>query len=251
MPPTAIAAGSPSSGWSGSPRRCAWARCGRPCGRPRTRWVQKRVGCGRARGPAEGAPDYEVLVTLQEQLADRQEALEAARRKARVYRAARGGLQTARQQILIPARRLGEERGGEYLSVLTLGAYDKVQIEEPPLRVAVWVPQADVWMEPAEPALSRGTADQIYLAVRLALVEVLAEGNHPPLLLDDPFGTFDPERLRAAMALLRKVRAAHQVLPLRCRPESAPSPARVIAPSAHPPPPELPGPLWQPPPQTH
>ena len=203
------------------------------------------------RETAEGAPDYEVLVTLQEQLADRQEALEAARRKARVYRAAREGLQTARQQTLIPARRLVEERAGEYLSVLTLGAYDKVQIEEPPLRVAVWVPQADAWMEPAEPALSRGTADQIYLAVRLALVEVLAEGNHPPLLLDDPFGTFDPERLRAAMALLRKVSAAHQVLLFTCRPEYEPFADRVIALSDQPPPPELPGPLWQPPPQTH
>ncbi len=203
------------------------------------------------RETAEGAPDYEMLVTIQEQLADRQEALEAARRKARVYRAAREGLQTARQQTLIPARRLVEERAGEYLSVLTVGAYDRVQIDEPPLRVAVWVPPADAWMEPAEPALSRGTADQVYLAVRLALVEVLAEGNHPPLLLDDPFGTFDPERLRAAMALLRKVSEAHQVLLFTCRPEYEPFADRVIALSDQPPPPELPGPLWQPPPQTH
>lgn len=204
------------------------------------------------RETAEGAPDYEALVVLQERLVERQEMLEAARRRALVSRAVREGLQTARQDILIPARRLVEQRAGEYLSLLTLGAYDRVQIEEPPLRVAVWVPQANQWMEPAEPTLSRGTADQVYLAVRLALVEVLAEGCHPPLLLDDPFGTFDPPRLQAAMAMLRRVSEVNQVLLFTCRPEYEPFADRVIPLAERPAPPEVPGPLWQqPPPRTH
>jgi uncharacterized protein YhaN len=179
--------------------------------------------------------------------------LEATRRRNRVYRAVREGLQTARQQTLIPARRLVEERAGEYLGLLTMGAYDKVKVEEPPLRVSVWVPQAGDWLEPAEPELSRGTADQVYLAVRLALVEVLAdEGRHPPLLLDDPFATFDPERLRAAMALLRRVGEANQILLFTCRPDYEAFGDRVIAVGEHAPePPDIPGPLWQPPPQTH
>ncbi|MBI3974772.1 MAG: AAA family ATPase, partial [Armatimonadetes bacterium] len=84
------------------------------------------------RETAEGAPDYEALVVLQERLAERQEVLEAARRKARVYQAVREGLHTARQQTLIPARRLVEERAGEYLGLLTGGAYDRVHVEEPP-----------------------------------------------------------------------------------------------------------------------
>jgi uncharacterized protein YhaN len=202
---------------------------------------------------AEGAPDFEVLVLLQERLAEVQEMLEATRRRNRVYRAVREGLQTARQQTLIPARRLVEERAGEYLGLLTMGAYDKVKVEEPPLRVSVWVPQAGDWLEPAEPELSRGTADQVYLAVRLALVEVLAdEGRHPPLLLDDPFATFDPERLRAAMALLRRVGEANQILLFTCRPDYEAFGDRVIAVGEHAPePPDIPGPLWQPPPQTH
>ncbi len=202
------------------------------------------------REAAEGTPDYEGLMVVEEQLAERREALEAARRKARVWRAARDGLQAARQQALIPARRLVEERAGEYLSLLTLGAYDKVRIEEPPLRVWVWVPQAGSWLEPAEPSLSRGTADQAYLAVRLALVEVLAEGSRPPLLLDDPFGSFDQDRLRAAMALLRRVSESHQVLLFTCRQEYEPFADRVIA-VAEGSGPQLPGPLWQPPPPAH
>lgn len=200
---------------------------------------------------AAGAPDYEVLVALGERIADRQEMLDATRRRARVYRAVREGLQTARQQTLIPARRLVEERAGEYLGLLTLGGYSGVGIEEPPLRITVWVPQAQQWMEPAEPALSRGTADQVYLAVRLALVEVLSEGRHPPLLLDDPFGTFDPARLGAAMAVLRRVSEVNQVLLFTCRPEYEAFGDHVV-PLGEPAGTEPPGPLWQqPPPRTH
>ena len=203
------------------------------------------------REAAERAPDYEALNALQEQLTERQELLEAARRRARVYRIARDVLQVARQQTLIPARRLVEERAGEYLSLLTRGAYDRVRIEEPPLRVAVYVPPADQWLEPIEPGLSRGTADQVYLAVRLALVEVLADDQrHPPLLLDDPFGTFDAQRLQAAMTLLRRVSATNQVLLFTCRPEYEPFADRLIAVDQAVVP-DVPGPLWQPPPQTH
>ena len=107
-------------------------------------------------------------------------------------------------------------------------------------------------MEPEEPTLSRGTADQVYLAVRLALVEVLAEGCHPPLLLDDPFGTFDPPRLQAAMAMMRRVSEVNQVLLFTCRPEYEPFADRVFPLAERPAPPEVPGPLWQqPPPRTH
>lgn len=201
---------------------------------------------------AEGAPDDEALAATEERLADKTEALEGARRRERVLRLAAEGLREARQQTLIPARQLVEERAGAYLSLLTGGAYGQVRITEPPLAVTVWVEGAGLWVEPAEPALSRGTADQVYLAVRLALVEVLSEGRHPPLLLDDPFGSFDPERLAAAMALLRRVAETHQVLLFTCRPEYEPFADRVIpVDAAAPPAPELPGPLWQPPPPTH
>ncbi len=204
------------------------------------------------RETAQGAPDDEALATVEERLADRQDRLEAARRRDRVLRLAVEGLREARQQTLIPARQRVEERAGEYLSLLTGRAYERLRITEPPLKVEVWTEGAGQWVEPAEPTLSRGTADQVYLAVRLALVEMLSEGRRPPLLLDDPFGSFDPERQAAAMALLRRVSESHQVLLFTCRPEYEPFADRVIPiDAAAPPTPELPGPLWQPPPQTH
>jgi DNA repair exonuclease SbcCD ATPase subunit len=167
----------------------------------------------------EGAPNDEELAVVEERLADRRERLLAARRRARVCRAAIDGLRAARAQAMIPARQEVEARAGAYLGVLTRGAYREVRLEEPPLRVLVRVDRAGRWLEPAEPALSRGTVDQVYLAVRLALVEVLSQGRRPPLLLDDPFGSFDPIRLAAAMTLLRRIAEVHQVVLFTCRPE--------------------------------
>ena len=60
--------------------------------------------------------------------------------------------------------------------------------------------------------LSSGTADQMFLALRLALVEAL-EGPEPfPLILDDPFLTFDGVRLERAAALLRELAEKRQIV---------------------------------------
>lgn len=59
-------------------------------------------------------------------------------------------------------------------------------------------------------ALSRGTQDQIYFALRLGLLRLVYGDATPPLLLDDPFLTFDDERAAAAMALLQDQAARGQ-----------------------------------------
>lgn len=53
--------------------------------------------------------------------------------------------------------------------------------------------------------LSRGTRDALLFAVRLALAEKLA-GSVRVLLLDDPFGALDPERIRGLLTLLDEFR---------------------------------------------
>ena len=52
-------------------------------------------------------------------------------------------------------------------------------------------------------ALSAGALDQLYLAVRLAICElVLPPEKHVPLILDDVFASFDDQRLAAALEWL-------------------------------------------------
>ncbi|MCH7988192.1 MAG: hypothetical protein IID46_03460, partial [Planctomycetes bacterium] len=52
---------------------------------------------------------------------------------------------------------------------------------------------------------SRGTQDQVYFAARLALADLVFHGAKPPLLLDDPFVKFDPQRRDAALELCKDI----------------------------------------------
>jgi len=77
-------------------------------------------------------------------------------------------------------------------------------------------------------ALSQGTRDQIYLAVRLALVELVSRGEPQPLFLDDPFVHFDPERRARALDLVREFAAGHQVIVFTCDPRYRETSAHLI-----------------------
>lgn len=68
------------------------------------------------------------------------------------------------------------------------------------------------------PSLSCGTRDQIYLAIRLAITDYLAQdGGHLPLILDDPFVNFDDERFFYALETLVKAgTTGRQVLLFSC-----------------------------------
>ena len=57
---------------------------------------------------------------------------------------------------------------------------------------------------------SRGTADAVYFAVRLCMADILCESA--PLILDDPFWSFDGERLENAMATIEKISKNRQVI---------------------------------------
>jgi hypothetical protein len=60
--------------------------------------------------------------------------------------------------------------------------------------------------------LSQGTADQVFLAARLGLVRLVTGDRRPPLILDDPFVTFDDDRARQSLELLRELAADFQVI---------------------------------------
>ena len=70
--------------------------------------------------------------------------------------------------------------------------------------------------------LSRGTVEQLWLALRLALaVHVAGAGAAPPLVLDDVLVDFDPARRAAAARILAGVGRELQVLVLTCHPDLA------------------------------
>ena len=66
--------------------------------------------------------------------------------------------------------------------------------------------------------LSQGGADQLYLALRLAICRlVLPEETHVPLILDDALTSFDDERLGYALEWLLEESKTRQILLFTCQ----------------------------------
>jgi uncharacterized protein YhaN len=102
-----------------------------------------------------------------------------------------------------------------YLQRLTQGRY--VRVWTPLGENVLRVDDADGHVLPVE-ALSRGTREQLFLSLRLALAACYARRGAPlPLVLDDVLVNFDADRAGAAAAVLRDFAAAgHQVLIFTC-----------------------------------
>jgi len=70
--------------------------------------------------------------------------------------------------------------------------------------------------------LSRGTAEQLYLALRVGLITSLGElGRMLPVLMDDVVVNFDPERRASAVPAITRLAEVRQVLYFTCHPETA------------------------------
>ena len=70
--------------------------------------------------------------------------------------------------------------------------------------------------------LSEGTRSQLYLAVRLAICELVLPGDEPcPLILDDVLATFDDLRAKNTLRLLRELSEDRQILLLTCQSREA------------------------------
>jgi hypothetical protein len=116
------------------------------------------------------------------------------------------------QERLSPAL---NRRAGELLSRLTGGAYDQVSLTRQFEALARG--QGDVNPHTLL-ELSRGTADQVYLAVRLAVCQLALAGDDPaPLVLDDALVAFDDHRLSLALDLLQELSAQRQILLFTCQ----------------------------------
>ena len=106
-------------------------------------------------------------------------------------------------------------RAAEIFSALTDGRYDKVLLSQD---MALSAEQSGDPMSRSIRLLSQGAADQLYLAVRLAICGmVLPEEKHVPLLLDDALVSFDDRRLRAALDVLLAESERRQILLFTCQ----------------------------------
>ncbi len=116
------------------------------------------------------------------------------------------------------APQLGQ-RAAELFSVLTDGAYSDVALDRSFHLAAA--PAGDPIRRDAQ-LLSAGAGGQLYLAVRLAVCElVLPREDAPPLVLDDALADFDDRRCRTALRLLKEEAKRRQILLFTCHSREA------------------------------
>lgn len=103
-----------------------------------------------------------------------------------------------------------EKRAEAILRRITGGRYDDILVKKEDLEVEVRVPERRELVDVE--VLSQGTRDQLYLSLRIALSELLSGDKNPPLLFDEAFSTFDDDRLRETLTILKEMAETTQVI---------------------------------------
>ena len=70
--------------------------------------------------------------------------------------------------------------------------------------------------------LSRGTREQLYLALRFGLIREFGEhAQGLPVVVDEALVNFDPERARMAVRAFAELSTTNQILVFTCQPVTA------------------------------
>ncbi|MCZ6539070.1 MAG: hypothetical protein O6922_04510, partial [Chloroflexi bacterium] len=130
-----------------------------------------------------------------------------------IFERTREEFQRERQPALMQA-------ASRYLSDLTLGRYTAVRAVIGEKEQDLEIVEGEAHTKRAS-ELSRGTAEQLFLSMRFALIEEYARKAEPmPVVLDDILVNFDPERAAAACKVIMDLSERFQILFLTCHPET-------------------------------
>src|SRR5699024_505462 len=67
--------------------------------------------------------------------------------------------------------------------------------------------------------LSKGTLDQLYIALRISISEIMSEKHKMPFILDDVFIHIDDVRLVTILEIIEKIAKKQQVILFTCKKE--------------------------------
>lgn len=182
----------------------------RALGQAAERLEQVSAQLNQARGTLSAMGDPAVLSAQKEQLEDR-----LARRRLELE-AISLAMETLTQANVRLQERFSPELNrltGQYMARLTGDKYPAVSLTR---ELEGFVREGDGVLPRSALYLSRGTADQLYLALRLAVCR-LCLPERPPILLDDALVSFDDGRLAHALELLWELSGEQQLLLFTCQ----------------------------------
>lgn len=126
----------------------------------------------------------------------------------KAYGEAITALETVTQDVSAEYMPVLRERATACIDDITDGRYTSVDIN-PDWQVTL---DCTDHSGVATEALSAGTLDQLYFALRLACGELLSAGRSLPVILDDPFVNCDHERLNNVLGMLADVASRCQIV---------------------------------------
>ncbi|MBU8905443.1 ATP-binding protein [Desertibacillus haloalkaliphilus] len=105
------------------------------------------------------------------------------------------------------------QQAGHYFAKMTSGEYTKVFA---PIGEERFIIERRDGLRFTPDELSRGTAEQLYLSLRLALAAVYESSSPNPMIMDDILVNFDEKRTKAAIEVIDEVAKRHQVIFFTC-----------------------------------
>ena len=177
--------------------------------RAAARLDQARQALDQALGRQAALGDPAALCARREQL---QQQLEQRRQEHQALTLALSALEQANARLQERFSPALNRLAGEYLSRLTGQRYRRVSFTR---ELEGSAATADDLSPRSALSLSRGTADQLYLSLRLAVCR-LCLPEKPPIVLDDALAAFDDQRLGYALDLLRELAEDQQILLFTC-----------------------------------
>ena len=178
--------------------------------------AQARSGADRLTGQLHGLTPPDQLRARQAELEDQRAGLEAE------YSAIRLAMETLDQANTTLQNRFSPElgrRAAEIFAQLTGSRYSGVVLDRS-FRLSAEPAGDPVFRDAA--LLSAGTLDQLYLAVRLAICDlVLPPEKEVPIVLDDALANFDDDRCAAALEFLKAAAGNRQILLFTCHSREA------------------------------
>ena len=145
--------------------------------------------------------------------------LEDAVRDWRVLAAAAGFVEEAQREFERTRQPAVLREASRAFAAVTGERYERIAQDEK--GAALVVVERGGQVKQAGGELSRGTAEALYLAVRLGLAgELTRRGTALPLIMDDVLVNLDPERAAAMASVLGEIARRHQVLFFTCHPST-------------------------------
>lgn len=125
-----------------------------------------------------------------EELKRRLENIKKAKEEIHAIEEAKRNIEEIANEIRSSFGKRLNKQASYYMSKITNGKYDNITIDE---RLNITINNKKSLIPSSR--LSKGTIEQVYMALRLAAVDIIFEKDKKPILLDDAFVMYDNKRM--------------------------------------------------------